>query len=91
MKKLSTKYRNKLSKNKGKDRCRTYFYIQPQFLNNIGTRISTKTEDKHHSIRGRRMKIFALQKELTRANYVLSLGRMVINMGAMIIPMLILF
>lgn len=29
MKKLSTKYRNKLSKNKGKDRCRTYFYIQP--------------------------------------------------------------
>ena len=30
MKKLSTKYRNKLSKNKGKDRCRTYFYIQPQ-------------------------------------------------------------
>ena len=32
MKKLSTKYRNKLSKNKGKDRCRTYFYIQPAFF-----------------------------------------------------------
>ena len=32
MKKLSTKYRNKLSKNKGKDRCRTYFYIQPEII-----------------------------------------------------------
>ncbi|MBE5910862.1 MAG: hypothetical protein E7276_06840 [Pseudobutyrivibrio sp.] len=60
-------------------------------MNDIGTRISTKTEDKHHSIRGRSMKIIALQKELTRVNYALSLGGMVINMGAMIIPMMILF
>ncbi len=37
------------------------------------------------------MKIFALQKELKRAKYALSLGGVVINMGALITPMFTLF
>ena len=36
------------------------------------------------------MKILTQYKGLTRANYALAIGRMVTNMGAMIMPMLTL-